>query len=249
MKQKRLREIGKAQNRCTAAEVDELNKCLLTLISPVELGQWEISSWFLLGFLPLQKFMQRSSYRCKSTDEPSVVSHKTKISPNISNAFRHWPGLKHLSFLWVGLYAQGKDDVPTKRPPMVRSGVNTVTALVEQKKAQLVIIAHDVDPIEIVMFLPAVCRKMGVPYCIVKSKARLGTVVHRKTVFCLAITSVNPEDRSQLNRILEAVKTNFNDRFDEIHRHVGGGIMGSKSQARVTKLEKAKAKELAQKMG
>ena len=44
--------------------------------------------------------------------------------------------------------AQGKDDVPTKRPPMVRSGVNTVTALVEQKKAQLVIIAHDVDPIE-----------------------------------------------------------------------------------------------------
>ena len=44
---------------------------------------------------------------------------------------------------------KGKDDVPTKRPLCIRSGVNTVTALVEQKKAQLVIIAHDVDPIEV----------------------------------------------------------------------------------------------------
>jgi large subunit ribosomal protein L7Ae len=46
--------------------------------------------------------------------------------------------------------AKGKDDTPTKRPPMVRSGVNTVTTLIEQKKAQLVIIAHDVDPLEVI---------------------------------------------------------------------------------------------------
>lgn len=31
------------------------------------------------------------------------------------------------------------------------------------------------------MFLPALCRKMGVPYTIVKGKARLGAVVGRKT--------------------------------------------------------------------
>ena len=45
--------------------------------------------------------------------------------------------------------AKGKEDAPTKRPPVIRSGVNTVTTLVEQKKAQLVVIAHDVDPIEV----------------------------------------------------------------------------------------------------
>ncbi len=45
--------------------------------------------------------------------------------------------------------AKGKEDTPTKRPPVVRSGVNTVTSLVEQKKAQLVVIAHDVDPLEV----------------------------------------------------------------------------------------------------
>ncbi|MCF8881053.1 hypothetical protein L5876_14595, partial [Hyphobacterium sp. SN044] len=32
---------------------------------------------------------------------------------------------------------KGKEDVPTKRPPVVRSGINTITSLIEQKKAQL----------------------------------------------------------------------------------------------------------------
>ena len=46
--------------------------------------------------------------------------------------------------------AKGKADTPTKRPPVVRSGVNTITSLVENKKAQLVIIASDVDPVEVI---------------------------------------------------------------------------------------------------
>lgn len=147
------------------------------------------------------------------------------------------------------LRAQGKEDVPTKRAPVVRQGVNTVTTLVEQKKALLVVIANDVDPIELVLFLPALCRKMGVPYCIVKNKSRLGRVVRRKTCACMALSTVNSEDRNQLNKLVEVVKTNFNERADEIRKHWGGGLLGSKSQARITKIEKAKAKELAQKTG
>ena len=52
-----------------------------------------------------------------------------------------------------------------------------------QNKAQLVVIAHDVDPIELVVWLPALCRKMEVPYCIVKGKARLGSVCFMPVLF------------------------------------------------------------------
>merc|ERR1711928_213403 len=133
--------------------------------------------------------------------------------------------------------AEGKEDKPTKRAPVVRHGVNSVVTLVEKKKAQLVVIANDVDPIEIVLFLPALCRKMGVPYCIVKNKARLGRVARRKTTSCLAITQVESGDRGSLNKLIESVRTNFNDRGDEIRKHWGGGSLGSKSAAKVAKLE------------
>merc|ERR1712003_229303 len=131
-----------------------------------------------------------------------------------------------------------------KKPIVLKYGINHITNLVEAKKAQLVVIAHDVDPIEIVVWLPALCRKMGVPYCIVKGKARLGKLVHKKTATAVALTSVKPEDRHSLEKISESVKTNYNERFDKIRRHWGGGIMGNKSQAKIAKMEKAKAKEL-----
>ncbi|XP_057642642.1 60S ribosomal protein L7a-like [Chionomys nivalis] len=121
--------------------------------------------------------------------------------------------------------ASGKGDVPTKRPP----GVNTVTTLVENKKAQLVVIAQDVDPIELVVFLPALCQKMGVRYCIIKGK-------------------VNSEDKGALDKLVDAIRTSY-DRYDEIRRHWGGNVLDHKSVARIAKLEKAKAKELTTKVG
>ncbi|EDL26170.1 mCG5732 [Mus musculus] len=143
----------------------------------------------------------------------------------------------------------GKGNIPTKRPPVLQAGVNTVTTLVENKKAQLVVIAHDVEPIELVVFLPALCEKMGVPYCIIKGKARLGHLVHRKTCTTVAFTQVNSEDKGALAKLMEAIRTNYNDRYDEIRRHWGGNVLGPKSVARIAKLEKAKAKELATKLG
>merc|ERR1712071_191015 len=140
--------------------------------------------------------------------------------------------------------AEGKEEAPGKKPVNVKYGINHITNLVEAKKAQLVVIAHDVDPIEIVVWLPALCRKMGVPYCIVKGKARLGKLVHKKTATAVCLTSVKPEDKHSLEKVAESVKTNYNERFDEIRRHWGGGVMGNKSQAKVAKIEKAKAKEL-----
>jgi len=143
--------------------------------------------------------------------------------------------------------AAGQEVTPAKRPPVVRFGINSVTTLTEQKKAQLVIIAGDVDPMEIVLHLPSLCRKMGVPYCIVKGgRGRLGAVVRRKSCSAVALTDVKAEDKVNLSRLVETIRTNFNDRYDEIRKQWGGGQVGSKSRAKITKLERAKEREVMQ---
>jgi len=130
-----------------------------------------------------------------------------------------------------------------KKPNVVKFGINHVTQLVEQKKAKLVVIAHDVDPLEIVLWLPALCRKMGVPYAIVKSKSRLGQVIRQKTATALALVNVGPEDKAELTNLSTVVKEAFNDRFDEINRQWGGRTVGHKSQARLAARQKALLKE------
>ncbi|KAG6741864.1 hypothetical protein POTOM_055144 [Populus tomentosa] len=138
--------------------------------------------------------------------------------------------------------------VESKKPIVVKYGLNHVTYLIEQNKAQLVVIAHDVDPIELVVWLPALCRKMEVPYAIVKGKSRLGAIVHKKTASVLCLTSVKNEDKLEFSKVLEAVKANFNDKFDEHRKKWGGGIMGSKSLAKTKAKERVLAKEAAQRM-
>lgn len=67
--------------------------------------------------------------------------------------------------------AQAKTEnkkVETKKPVVIKYGLNHITTLVENKEAKLVVIAHDVDPIELVIFLPQLCRKNNVPFAFIK---------------------------------------------------------------------------------
>jgi large subunit ribosomal protein L7Ae len=141
--------------------------------------------------------------------------------------------------------AKGEEAPKPTKPTVAKYGLNHITQLVEQKKAKLVIIAHDVDPIELVVWLPALCRKMDIPYCIVKSKSRLGTVVRKKTATALAITSVLKEDQSKLAELATICRDSFNKNTD-IRRQWGGGKFGAKSAA--TKRKKAKLAAKAEKV-
>ncbi|KAL0595068.1 60S ribosomal protein L7a [Plecturocebus cupreus] len=104
--------------------------------------------------------------------------------------------------------------------------------------------ARDVDPFELAVFLPALCRNMGVPYCIIKGKARLGRLVHREPCTTVAFTQVNSEDKGTLAKLVKAVRTNYNNRC-VTRRHWGGSVLSPKSVGRTAKLEKAKVKELS----
>jgi len=143
--------------------------------------------------------------------------------------------------------AEGKADKPSQRPAMLQSGINKIVNLVERKQAQLVMIAHDVDPLEIVVYLPALCRKMDVPYCIVKGKARLGQLVGRKQCTAVAFSEVKNEHKQDLAKIIETVRTDYNERAEEIRKHWGGGIMGAKSQAKANKQARIAAMAMSEK--
>merc|ERR1719240_1047682 len=146
------------------------------------------------------------------------------------------------------LAAQKKDGEKSKKPVVLKYGLNHVTTLVENKLAKLVVIAHDVDPVELVCWLPALCRKKDVPYCIIKGKSRLGQLVHKKTASCLAVCSVRKEDQSDLDALANNFKAQFNQNM-EARRRWGGGIMGVKSNHVMAKREKALQIEAAKKMG
>jgi large subunit ribosomal protein L7Ae len=144
--------------------------------------------------------------------------------------------------------AGGAKDQKTTKHHHVKCGINHIARLVEQKKATMVMIAHDVDPIELVIWLPTLCRKMDVPFCIVKGKARLGAVVHKKTATALAFTGVRKEDEGAMAKLVDSVRSNFNDRYDDFKKWSGGKINGAKSQERTRQKEKAVAREAAKRM-
>jgi large subunit ribosomal protein L7Ae len=140
--------------------------------------------------------------------------------------------------------AKGKDE--GARPKVIKFGINHVTTLVEEKKAKLVVIAHDVDPVELVVWLPALCRKMDVPYCIVKGKARLGHLVYKKTAAALALTEVRKEDNAVLQQLQGNFRIKYLDSAPAERRRPkwGGGVMGIKAQHIIKKREALKAAEI-----
>lgn len=132
------------------------------------------------------------------------------------------------------------------KPNLIKFGLNHVTTLVEEGKAKLVVIAHDVDPIELVVHLPALCRRKGIPYCFIRGKATLGKLVHQKTATCVALTTVGQEDMTDLNQLGNVFKANFNENI-KLRREWGGGIMGIKNQHKMAARQRLLDIELAKK--
>jgi len=133
-----------------------------------------------------------------------------------------------------------------EKPKVVKFGINHVTTLVEEKKAKLVVIAHDVDPVELVVWLPALCRKFDIPYCIIKGKARLGHLVYKKTAAVIAVTEVRKEDQGVLQQLTSNFRIKYLDAAPAERRRPkwGGGVMGIKAQHIIKKREALKAAEL-----
>lgn len=140
----------------------------------------------------------------------------------------------------------GGDAKKGAKPYVLKFGLNHVTTLIEEGKAKLVVIAHDVDPIELMSFLPALCRKKGIPYAFVKGKARLGQLVHQKTATCVAVTDVRKEDYQDLENLAKNFRAQFNDN-ESLRRNWSTGVMGIKNQHMMAHRERLREIELQKK--
>ncbi|XP_049850797.1 60S ribosomal protein L7a-like [Schistocerca gregaria] len=129
----------------------------------------------------------------------------------------------------------------TKRPYTVKCGIRLVTKLIERKQAKLVVIANDVSPIEIVLWLPTLCKKKGIPYIITKDKARLGRVVKKKKAAVLAFVEVRPQDKADFSNLVQIAKEKYNDMYEKIMHTPGGMKLSKKTMQRKAKQQRLKA--------
>ncbi len=75
----------------------------------------------------------------------------------------------------------------------IRKGVNEVIKSIERGQAKFVVIAMDVDPPEIVAFLPTLCDERKIPYIFVTSKKELGEAAGLQ-VSASSVSVIEPGD-------------------------------------------------------
>lgn len=79
----------------------------------------------------------------------------------------------------------------------VRRGTNETTKSIERGEANLVVIAEDVEPEEVVMHLPVICEEKRVPYVYVPGKRELGKAAGLE-VPCAAVAIEKAGNASEL---------------------------------------------------
>ena len=86
----------------------------------------------------------------------------------------------------------------------LKKGANESTKTLNRGISELIILAADVDPIEIVLHLPLLCEDKNVPYVFVPSRDLLGRScgVSRSVVAC----SITSNDRSPLSKQINDMK-------------------------------------------
>ncbi len=88
----------------------------------------------------------------------------------------------------------------------IRKGTNEVTKAVERSNAELVVVAGDVQPEEIVMHIPALCKEKQIPYIFVPSKEELGLAAGLKVETSAVAVSDAGSGKKDLKDVIGRVK-------------------------------------------
>jgi U4/U6 small nuclear ribonucleoprotein SNU13 len=86
----------------------------------------------------------------------------------------------------------------------IKKGANEATKALNRGIAELIVMAGDTNPVEIVLHLPLLCEDKNVPYVFVPSKAALGRAAQvNRNVIALAIIQ---QEGSSLKGTIDQVK-------------------------------------------
>lgn len=85
-----------------------------------------------------------------------------------------------------------------------KKGANEATKTLNRGISELIIMAADAEPIEILLHLPLLCEDKNVPYVFVPSKVALGRAcgVSRPVIAC----SITTNEASQLKSVIDGMK-------------------------------------------
>ena len=87
----------------------------------------------------------------------------------------------------------------------IKKGANEATKALNRGIADLIVLAGDANPIEILLHLPLLCEDKNVPYIFVPSKTALGRASQvSRNVIALAVVQ---SDNKQLSNKVQSVKT------------------------------------------
>lgn len=168
----------------------------------------------------LKRFIKWPLY-IKVQRERKILGEKLKIPP-IINQFSKILDKNMSKQLFkilsthTGLSSQyDNNNNNNKKILNIKHGINTVTHSIQKGNALFVIIANDVNPIELVIWLPELCRKTDTPFCIVKDKSRLGKIVNKKNTSSIAITYVCGEEKEEVDKMINYFKLYYNNRYEE----------------------------------
>lgn len=79
----------------------------------------------------------------------------------------------------------------------IRKGTNEVTKAIERGQAKLVVYAKDVNPKEIILHIPLLCKEKGIPCVEVESREELGTAAGLQ-VATSSVAIVEPGEAEQI---------------------------------------------------
>lgn len=90
----------------------------------------------------------------------------------------------------------------------LKKGANEATKALNRGLAELVVMAADTEPLEILLHLPLLCEDKNVPYVYIKSKAALGRAcgVSRPVIACVIVAGRASPIKSQVDEAKDAVE-------------------------------------------